>query len=59
MAGRQRRPLEKDATMRDLSPTTTNIDVTIGGQLRIYLAYLRQRPAAAAGSGDMFSIRCH
>jgi hypothetical protein len=40
MAGRQEGRSRKDRTMWDMSSTTTNIDVTIGGELRIYLAYL-------------------
>jgi hypothetical protein len=40
MAGRQEGRSRKDRTMRDISPTTPNIDVTIGGELRVYQAYV-------------------
>jgi hypothetical protein len=39
MAGRQEGRSRKERTMRDISPTP-NITVTIGGQLRIYYAYV-------------------
>src|SRR5260370_15576143 len=39
MAGRHEGRSRKERTMRDISPTP-NITVTIGGQLRIYYAYV-------------------